>query len=96
MTKDSYLEGIEIYKLKIKDAEEYKKILKEDYINSNKPCSIGDYVDIRLGSERLVKNVQVCSFGILKDKKVCITSYKKDSKMKYITTPHLEITIKNK
>jgi len=91
MTKDAYLEGIEIYKLKIKDAEEYKKTLKEDYIESNKPCNIGDYVDIILCSERLVKNVKVCSFGILKDKKVCITSYKKDSKMKYITTPHLEI-----
>jgi hypothetical protein len=96
MTKEAYNDGIQIYKRKIKEAETYKNVLKEDYIKSNKPCNVGDLVDITLGSGRLVKNAEVKTLGILKDKKVCITSYKKDSKIKYITTPHLEITIKNK
>ena len=63
-----------------------------DYIEANKPCEIGDTVEIILGSDRKAIG-EVLSFGILKDATVCITSYKKGARTKYITTPHKEVSI---
>jgi hypothetical protein len=93
-TKENYLEDLERTKQRIKELEDLKQGLKDQYIEENKPCKIGDYVNIVLNSGRKVKG-EVVSFGILKDGNVHVTHYKDGSKNLYITSPNLSIEVIN-
>ncbi len=90
MTKEVYEEKLEL--LKTAQVE-----LRNEYIETNKPCNIDDHVEIVLASGRIVRG-WVREFGILADKKVCITTYSETDadntlKQRYITTPHGKVTI---
>lgn len=77
-----------------KEVERLTDAVKEErpaYIENNKPCDKGDLVEITLASGRKERGV-VKSFGILKDLKVCVTSYSNKG-MKYITDPHKEVVV---
>ncbi len=90
--KELYLKDLEFIKEEIYKINERKEMLKSKYIDDNKPCLLNDVVTIKLNSGRIVKG-EVLSFGILKDFKVCVTSYKcaSDNKVKYITVPHIQV-----
>ena len=74
----------------IKLIEIQKKELRLRYIEFNKPCNIGDEIEIILYSGRKVKGTCV-QFGILSDKQVYVTCYK-DKTNKYISTPYKSLT----
>lgn len=92
MTKEFYLEKLEEVKAKRASLDTFVERLKSTYIEKNKPCNIGDYVKITLGSGRVAKG-DVVSFGILADKCVHITAYKEGSSVKYITVPTQNVEI---
>ena len=93
-TKENYLTDLEKYKLEVRKIENVRESFRDLYIEDNKPCNIDDIVNITLNSGRVVKG-KVLKFGILANYKVCITSFRewKDDKIKYITTPHLNVEI---
>ena len=92
MNKKQYLAKIANRRKAIKKANTDINQAELDYIEANKPCNIGDKVEITLGSGRKAIG-EALSFGILKDANVCITSYKKGAGTKYITTPHKGVSI---
>lgn len=93
MTVEQYIEQIELIKEAKKKIDDRMSRTHQTFISSNKPCSVGDMVEITLRSGKKVKGEAV-SFGILRDENknpvVCITSYK-DTKMHYITVPHKSV-----
>lgn len=93
-TKEDYLRDLEFLNEKRRKLDEQKEAWKNQYIESNKPCSLDDNVQIELRDGRKVKG-SVKSFGILQNQSVCITSYvdAKDNKTKYITATHGKVTI---
>jgi hypothetical protein len=92
MTKEFYLEKLEEVKVKRASLDAFVDRLKTSYIEKNKPCNIGDYVRITLGSGRVVKG-DVVSFGILSDKGVHISAYKEGSSTRFITVPTQNVEI---
>lgn len=92
MTKEEYLEKLENYKERKKQLDEKLDLYRTEYIESNKPCNIGDNVNITLNSGRKVSG-EVLSFDILKELTVSITSYKEESTVKYITVPHKDVKL---
>lgn len=92
MNREQYLAAVEVIKKDRKSLDEKQSKLREDYIESSKPCNIEDQVKITLGSGRVVKGA-VVAFGILSDGNVNIISYRQDNKNKYITTPHLKVEL---
>lgn len=74
MEKQEYLEKLEALKESAKRIEDLKKELRNDYIESNKPCSIDDIVQIKTTSGRIIKGA-VKSFMILNNE-VIISSVK--------------------
>lgn len=93
MTAEQYIKHIELIKDAKKKIDEQIFQTSQAFISSNKPCDIGDYVEITLRSGKKVKG-EAASFGILRDENknpvVCITSYK-DTKTHYITVPHKNV-----
>jgi len=86
--KDKKSEG---YKSQSKALTDKKNDIRNTYIESNKPCNIGDEVTFKASSGRKITGF-VLGFGILQDKGVYITSYKSGSNSKYISIPHGEVT----
>lgn len=70
--------------------------LLSDYIESSKPCSIGDTVNMTLNKGRKVKEVVITNLGILNDGNIHPTSYTEKGKSKYITEPVMKIEILTK
>ena len=93
-TKEEYLRNLKTIKENIKRMEDNKIKKRDLYIKDNAPCEINDFVKITLKSGRVVKG-KVLSLGVLSNYTVCITSFRenKDDKIKYITTPHLNVEI---
>jgi hypothetical protein len=83
---------IEQVKRNIRDLEETKEQIKQEYVEMNRPCELDRMVEIELGSGRKVTGI-VKKFGILGDKEVCVTAYQVGTGMKYITTPHKGIKV---
>lgn len=81
MTKEFYLEERERLNKELVE-------LRENYIEANKPFSIGTNIKMMLFSGRIVDGI-ILSLDISKDKQVYVTSYKcnKDNKVKYCTVP---------
>lgn len=92
MNREQYLASLEVIKKDRKSLDEKQAQLREEYIESSKPCNIEDQVKITLGSGRVVKGA-VVAFGILSDGNVNIISYREGNKNKYITTPHLKVEL---
>jgi hypothetical protein len=69
-----------------------KNKLREEYIEANKPCNIGDKVSIKDFYNRNLAG-EVVSFGILEEKQVCIISYQATSGMKYLSRPHKSVQV---
>lgn len=95
MTVEQYIKRVDVIKEAKKEMEKHMIDLTQCFISKNKPCEIGDMVEITLRSGKKVKGNAV-SFGILRDENklpvVCITSYK-DTKTHYITVPHKKVTV---
>ena len=93
MTAEEYIERIELIKEAKKKIDTRMSRTHQTFILCNKPCNIGDMVEITLRSGKKVKG-EAASFGILRDENknpvVCITSYK-DTKTHYITVPHQNV-----
>lgn len=92
MNREQYLAAVEVIKKDRKSLDEKQSKLREEYIESSKPCNVDDRVRITLGSSRVVTGEAV-AFGILADGNVNITTYRVDNKNKYITTPHLKVEV---
>lgn len=71
------------------------QVLLEQYIDSCKPCSIGNKVNMTLNEGRKVKEVFVANLGILHDGNIHPTAYIEQNKTKYITKPVLKIEVIN-
>tara|TARA_R110000822_G_C15146144_1_gene476748 strand:+ start:82 stop:375 length:294 start_codon:yes stop_codon:yes gene_type:complete len=93
-TKEDYLRNLKSIKESIQIMEDNKNTQRDLYIKDNAPCGIHDFVEITLNSGRVVKGI-VLNLGVLSNYTVCITSFrdKYDNKIKYITTPHLNVEI---
>lgn len=94
MKREEYIALVEQVKEGKKDLENLLEEQKQAYIESNKPCDVGDEVSIKLSDGRKVTG-KAKAFGILNDKNVYVTAYQDGSKTKYITVPYSEITKTN-
>jgi uncharacterized protein Veg len=98
MNKEQYLAELETTKGIEKQCLDRRKALREAYIQANKPCNIGDMVEITLNSGRKAIG-EAHEFGILQDKGVYITAYRdpaNKTKLRYISAPHGEVKQINK
>jgi hypothetical protein len=94
MTSEKYLERIEFFKQKQKELNELKAKLREAYIESNKPCDIGDHVRfISFGGKEYVG--EVVSFSLF-DTEVFIDCVKSGNKKAYQTKPQKSIEVISK
>lgn len=73
------------------------KDLNSEYLNVNKPCDIGDIVNMVLNSGRKVRNAEIVELGILHDGMIHPTAYKIGSKTMFITVPiqSIEVVLKS-
>jgi len=92
MNKEIYWREVELVKLKKKQLNERLEYIRLEYIDTCKPCNVGDVVDITLNSGRTERGL-AASFGILKDGMVHVTSYKQGSKTRYITSPNKSVNV---
>lgn len=74
MNKEQYLSSIEEANKEIKSIEERKKIIRQEYIDTNSPCKKGDIVEIKRSVGSVVGIVE--SFGIFQDNNVYVTAIK--------------------
>jgi hypothetical protein len=93
MSKEEYIECVDAVKDFIKQQQEKLITLKNQYIEDNKFCEIGQKVKIQLASDRIIEG-KVNSFGIFPDKNVYVNSYINDkNKTIYITIPYKRIKL---
>lgn len=92
MNRAGYLDFLESIKLEKKIIEGKHEEGRKAYIESNKPCDIGDNVEITLNSGRKLEGV-VAELGILRDQTVCVTAVNVGGKNAYITVPHKEVKV---
>jgi hypothetical protein len=94
MTSEKYLERIEFFKQKQKELNELKAKLREAYIESNKPCDIGDHVRfISFGGKEYVG--EVVSFALF-DTEVFIDCIKSGNNKAYQTKPQKSVEVISK
>lgn len=94
ITKEFYLQKLEYVKIKQKELNDFKAKLREAYIESNKPCGIGDHVRfISFGGKEYVG--EVVSFSLF-DTEVFIDCIKSGSNKAYQTKPQKSIEVISK
>jgi hypothetical protein len=94
ITKEFYLQKLEYVKIKQKELNDFKAKLREAYIESNKPCDIGDHVRfISFGGKEYVG--EVVSFSLF-DTEVFIDCVKSGNKKAYQTKPQKSIEVISK
>lgn len=89
LTKESYLDALKTLKLQEKLIVDERKMVRERYIDENKPCNIGDTVKITNNVTTYTGTAK--SFGIFKDDNVYVTSITVGSSTKYISEPYKSI-----
>lgn len=93
MKKEEYLSRRE--ELRLANSEIITKIdeLRTEYIESNKPCNIGDSIEVITNGDRLVKGI-AHSFSISSLQDVYVSSIKPiKGAIVYLSVPHKSITI---
>jgi hypothetical protein len=89
LTKESYLATLATLKMQEKLIADERKMIRERYIEENKPCNIGDTVKI---TNNVTSYTGIAkSLGILKDDQVYVTSVTVGSSTKYISEPYKSI-----
>ena len=92
MTKEQYLESKESIHKKASSLTKELKVLRDSYIDSNKPCNIGDSVEIINEAGRKIEGI-ASSFSIGSNQEVYVDAVKENG-MVYISKPHKSIKIK--
>jgi hypothetical protein len=92
MEREEFLSERKLLNIEIKYLNEKKETLRKHYISKSKPCELDDYVEIVLTSGRKVTG-KAKVFGILSDKNVHVTAYKKGAKTMYISTPNQSVNL---
>lgn len=89
ITRESYIEVLKTLKTQEKLIADEKKMVRERYIEENKPCNIGDTVKI---TNNVTSYTGIAkSLGIFKDDNVYVTSILVGSSTKYISEPYKSI-----
>ena len=89
LNKESYLAAIATLKMQEKLIADERKMVRERYIEENKPCNIGDTVKITNNVTSYTGTAK--SFGIFKDDNVYVTAVTVGSSTKYISEPYKSI-----
>jgi hypothetical protein len=100
MKKETYIHQLEKIKEQEKNLVEMRNKLREDYIQANKPCNVGDEVEVLFHSGRKAHGIAK-DFAIFHDKNVYLSAYsviengKEKSKIAYISAPYESIRVIN-
>ncbi len=94
MTSEKYLERIEFFKQKQKELNELKAKLRAAYIESNKPCDVGDHVRF-ISSGGKEYEGEVVSFSLF-DTEVFIDCIKSGNNKAYQTKPQKSVEVISK
>jgi len=93
MKKETYLSRREQLKESFSKLSVENEKLRTEYIESNKPCNIGDSIEVITNGDRLVKGV-AHSFSISSLQDVYVSSIKPiKGAIVYLSVPHKSITI---
>ncbi|MCF8255012.1 MAG: hypothetical protein K9J84_10595 [Bacteroidia bacterium] len=93
MNKETYLKKREQLKESFSKLSVENEKLRTEYIESNKPCNIGDSIEVVTYGDRLVKGV-AHSFSISSLQDVYVSSIKPiKGAIVYLSVPHKSITI---
>jgi len=93
MNKETYLSKREQLKESFSKLSVENEKLRTEYIESNKPCNIGDSIEVITNGDRLVKGI-AHSFSISSLQDVYVSSIKPiKGAIVYLSVPHKSITI---
>jgi len=93
MNKETYLSRREQLKESFSKLSVENEKLRTEYIESNKPCNIGDSIEVITNGDRLVKGI-AHSFSISSLQDVYVSSIKPiKGAIVYLSVPHKSITI---
>lgn len=94
MTKEQYLESKELISQNMSSLNKELKLLRDIYIDSNKPCNVGDEVEIINEAGRKIDGI-AGSFAIGPNQEVYVDAVKQSgTKTVYISKPHKSIKLK--
>ena len=100
MKKETYIHQLEKIKEQEKSLLEMHIKLREEYILANKPCNVGDEIEVLFQSGMKAHGIAK-DFAIFNDQNVYLSVYsviengKEKSKNKYITTYYKSIKVLN-
>ena len=100
MKKETYIHQLEKIKEQEKSLAEMRNKLREEYIRDNKPCNVGDEIEVVFHSGRKAHGIAK-DFAIFHDKNVYLSAYsviengKEKSKIAYISSPYESIRVLN-
>lgn len=94
MNKEQYLSKREQLKTSFSELSSENEKLRNEYIESNKPCNIGDSIEVITNGDRKVKGT-AHSFSISSLQDVYVSSIKPiKGAIVYLSVPHKSIIVR--